>query len=219
MENKIDGSIRFLAVQLAATVLIAVPVLDVSSAHGVAGALFDLPSYLLVFATGLCLFIRHKTVWLLGGSLCSMFLGLNIYQLLFESSNLSATMYTYRLFDCILVASLVAAVFHFFKYPYLDRRQHWLSPTASRYDVKIPVTMNGVATETLDLSYTGARIAVNQGQSFKLNQRVSIQLSEIDDILCQAKVVQVDPNDICVHFEGTSDHEKELIRQWLLSQK
>ncbi|WP_410468734.1 PilZ domain-containing protein [Bdellovibrio bacteriovorus] len=71
----------------------------------------------------------------------------------------------------------------------------------------------------MDLSYTGARIAVPEGTgSYAKGQAVSIQLSEINDIQCEGRVIDMQGGILRVHFAGLNSSEKELLRQWLSSQ-
>lgn len=221
MENKSVGLTRPLAVQLAAAVLISIPLMDMLSAQRSGEFMFGLASWIMVCGAGISLMIRHKSSWILGISLCVAFVLTNVYQLAFlDTAGVSPWASTMKLLDCLLVAFIVVTVFYFFRYPYLDRRQNWFAPTAERFKVEMPVVLNGgqISLKLVDLSYTGARIALDPGASFKKGERVSVQLTEINDVLCQARVIDVHNGWMRVHFEDTSSQEKELIRQWLLSQ-
>ncbi|MDG0816062.1 PilZ domain-containing protein [Bdellovibrio svalbardensis] len=224
METKSLGLERPLVVQLAAAVLIATPVMDILSGHRSGSYLFDALSWLLIFGAGASLMVRHKSSWLLGIVLCVLFVIYNLFTIIQSMQpGGNPVAQTARLLDCLLVAFIIGSVFYFFRYPYLDRRQHWFAPTGSRFAAQTPVVLNGAfQTNSLDLSYTGARIALPQGNAgvggFKKGDRVSLLLSEINDLLFQAKVLEVQESYIRVHFEGASAQEQELIRQWLSSQ-
>lgn len=219
MENKTAGLERPLVVQLAAAVLIATPVMDILMGQRTGSYMFDLFSWALIFASGASLMIRHKSSWVAGIALAVAFVVYNLFLLLMNPSGALPLQQTTKFLDCLLVMFIVGTVFYFFRYPYLDRRQHWFSPTGNRFMVNIPAVLNGsIQTSTMDLSYTGARISVPEGASFKKGDRVSLLLSDINDLLCQAHVLNVDDGSIRVHFEGTSASDQELIRQWLSSQ-
>ena len=220
MENKSVGLARPVAVQLAAAVLISIPLMDMLSSQRSGEFMFGLVSWIMVCGAGISLMIRHKSAWVMGMTLCVAFVLTNLYQLAFLSTaGVNPWASTIKLMDCLLVAFIVATVFYFFRYPYLDRRQNWFAPTAERFKVEMPVVLNGdLQTKLVDLSYTGARIAVDAAAPFKVDQRISVQLTEINDVLCQARIIDVNNGWMRVRFEDTSSQEKELIRQWLLSQ-
>lgn len=226
MESKAHGLERPLIVQLAAAVMIATPIMDILASHFAGAYLFDPISWLLVFAGGVTLMIRHKSLWIASILLGACFLGYNA-PLIVQSAVSGGSFISQmpRVLACSLVAFAIGIVFYFFRRPYLDRRQHWLAPTGARFAVETAVILNGkLQASSLDLSYTGARIAVPQdsqdfkAEGFKKGDRVSLLLVEINDLLCQAKVLEVQDSYIRVQFQQTSGEEQELIRQWLSSQ-
>ncbi|QDK38352.1 PilZ domain-containing protein [Bdellovibrio sp. NC01] len=217
---KTAGLERPFVVQLAAAVLIATPLMDILTGQRTGSYLFDVVSWILIFGAGASLMVRHKSSWMLGIILCLSFVGYTGYTIVLAiGPGGNPVTQTAKLLDCLLVAFIVGSVFYFFRYPYLDRRQHWFAPTGSRFAAQIPVVINGsIQSQTVDLSYTGARIAVPQGSTFKKGDRVSLALTEINDILCHGQILDVQESFIRVHFEDTSAAEQELIRQWLSSQ-
>lgn len=220
MENNTVGLVRPTAVQLAAAVLVSIPLMDIVSAQRSGVYMYGIVSWVLVCGAGISLMIRHKSSWMVGMVLSGGFVAINLYELIFQSKEGgSPWATTFKLMNCLLVAFIVSTVSYFFRYPYLDRRQNWLAPTGERFKVEMPVIVNGdIRLKSVDLSYTGARIAVDATASFQADQRISVQLTDINDVRCQAKIVAVDDGWIRVHFEDVSASEKELIRQWLLSQ-
>ncbi|MFM6928717.1 MAG: PilZ domain-containing protein [Bdellovibrio sp.] len=220
MENTTVGLVRPTAVQLAAAVLISIPLMDILSGQRSGVFMYGILSWILVCGAGVSLMIRHKSSWIAGTVLCAAFVGINLYEVVFQdTSGVDPWLTTFKLMNCLLVAFIVTTVFYFFRYPYLDRRQNWFAPTGERFKVEMSVVVNGdTRLKTVDLSYTGARIAVDAAASFQPEQRISVQLTDINDVVCQAKVVAIHDGWIRVHFEDVSASEKELIRQWLLSQ-
>jgi hypothetical protein len=109
---------------------------------------------------------------------------------------------------------------YFFRYPYLDRRQKWFAPTADRFAVAIPVLINGsIPADTTDLSYTGARISLKDlGGNFQKGDRLSLQIPEVADLVCQGEVIAKDDASLRVKFDKIDSDSREILRQWLLSQ-
>lgn len=173
-----------------------------------------------VFGAGMTLMIRHKLSWVVGMILCGVFVISTLVSLFKGFGIVDPVISTARVLDCFLVLFIVGTVFSFFRYPYLDRRQNWFAPTGDRFVVVTPVVLNGkVNGETVDLSYTGARISVPEGvESFQKDQVMTLVLSEINDIQCKAKVIDVKDKVLRIHFDGLSSSEKDLLRQWLSSQ-
>ncbi|MGE5085920.1 MAG: PilZ domain-containing protein [Bacillota bacterium] len=220
MENYTVGLVRPTAVQLAAAVLVSIPMMDILSGQRSGIFMYGIVSWVLVCGAGISLMIRHKSSWIMGTIFCGSFVAINLYEIAFQSPvGVDPWLTAFKFINCLLVAVIVATVFCFFRYPYLDRRQNWFAPTGERFKVEMPVIVNGdLGAKTLDLSYTGARIVLDAAASFKPGQSVSLQMTDINDVVCQAKIVAIHDGWIRVHFEDASKSEKELIRQWLLSQ-
>ncbi|WII73704.1 PilZ domain-containing protein [Bdellovibrio sp. 22V] len=219
MEAKSPALERPRAVQMAAAVLMMTPVLDILMMQRTGTQVFSWISWLMIFGAGVSLLIRHKLSWVIGIGLCSVVVISTAYRLVTTMGDIDPAVSAAMMLDCMLVLFIVGTVSYFFRYPYLDRRQNWFAPTGDRFSISTPVVLRGVETQTIDLSYTGARIALPAStEPFKTGETVTLQLSEINDIQCRAKVVEVRDNLVRVRFEGTSSSEKDLIRQWLNSQ-
>ncbi|WP_373997752.1 PilZ domain-containing protein [Bdellovibrio bacteriovorus] len=218
METKATTLERPRTVQMAAAVLILTPVLDILMYQRTGTQIFSWVGWLLIFGAGVSLMIRHKSSWLLGIVLCALFVLNTGYGLIRDMEHVDPLISTAKLLDCLLVLFIVGTVSYFFRYPYLDRRQNWFAPTGERFSIATPVILNGTETQTLDLSYTGARIAVPNAASYKAGDKLSVQFTDINDIQCSAKVIDVKVDHVRVHFEGTSASDKEMLRQWLNSQ-
>ncbi|WP_295899879.1 PilZ domain-containing protein [uncultured Bdellovibrio sp.] len=218
METKTTTLERPRAVQMAAAVLIMAPVLDMMMSQRTGAQVFSVFSWILIFGAGVSLLVRHKSSWVLGIILCSVFVISTGVSLVREMDTVDPIVSSAKLLDCLLVIFIVGTVSYFFRYPYLDRRQNWFAPTGDRFAIVSSVVLGGAETQTIDLSYTGARITIPGSATFKSGDVVALQLTEINDISCKARVVDVKEDHIRVHFEGTSASEKDLIRQWLNSQ-
>ncbi|KHD87719.1 MAG: hypothetical protein OM95_12915 [Bdellovibrio sp. ArHS] len=218
METKSTALERPKTVQMAAAVLILTPVLDILMYQRTGNQIFSWVGWLLIFGAGVSLMIRHKSAWMLGIILCGLFVLNTGYGLIRDMENVDPVISTAKLLDCLLVLFIVGTVSYFFRYPYLDRRQNWFAPTGDRFAIATPVVLDGLETQTLDLSYTGARIVVPPTTSYKAGDQLSLQLTDINDIQCSAKVIDVKADHVRVHFVGASPSDKEMIRQWLNSQ-
>ncbi|MNL21862.1 PilZ domain protein [compost metagenome] len=86
--------------------------------------------------------------------------------------------------------------------------------------VQIPVLINGsIAGDTTDLSYTGAKITLkDQDDNFQMGDRLSLQIPEIADLVCQGEVIAKDKGVLRVKFDKIDSDSREILRQWLLSQ-
>ncbi|MEK2688194.1 PilZ domain-containing protein [Bdellovibrio sp. GT3] len=203
----------------AAFTLMVIPVMDFTTMHtGTTGTL-EAIGWLVAFGAGISFLIRHKLLWLMGLVFCALFIAINLSHLVFfQEPPLDTEVAVFKIVSTIMVAGI--AWLYFSRSPDLDRRQHWMEQTAHRYYVDIPVVLMGKENcRILDLSYTGSRIMLPQArEKFKVGQMISVEIPDIDDILCQGKIIAVSHSEIRVHFVDTSDHEKELIRQWLGSQ-
>jgi hypothetical protein len=203
----------------AAFTLMVIPVMDFTTMHTGSTVPLEIIGWLVVFAAGISFLIRHKLLWLVGLVLCALFIAINLSHLMFfQEPVLETEAIAFKIVSSVVVAGI--AWLYFARSPDLDRRQHWVGQTAHRFYVETPVVLGGKEQcKTIDLSYTGARITVSQArEKFKVGQRVSVEVPDIDSLLCQAKIIAVSFNEIRVHFVDTSDREQELIRQWLNSQ-
>lgn len=215
-----QGLERPIIVQLSAAVLLLTPLLDIVFARRAGFSLFGWFEWGLILGAGFSLLIRHKLAWLLGILFCSVFLIRTINLVVQTASEQSPWLNAARVFDVLLVFFIVGTVSYFFRYPYLDRRQRWLAPTANRFQVVIPVVVESRwKGKTQDLSYTGMKIQLSDGDhGLKVDQTVSIQLPDINDIQCQAKIIGVQNDELRISFTVLSASDKELIRQWIQSQ-
>src|SRR5690606_1093636 len=152
----------------------------------------------LVLGAGFSLLIRHKLAWLLGILFCSAFLSCTVFLVINTAAEQSPWLNAARVFDVLLVFFIVGSVSYFFRYPYLDRRQRWLAPTANRFQVVTPVVVSGRwPGKTQDLSYTGLKILLDEkNEELKADQSIEVQLTEINDIRCQAKIIGIHGNEL-----------------------
>lgn len=220
MEAKTPALERPRAVEMAAAVLMITPVLDILMMQRTGISVLNWMSWAAVFGAGVSLLVRHKLSWVVGIGLCGVFVVSTLISLYQGIHIVDPVISTARVLDCLLVLFIVGTVFSFFRYPYLDRRQNWFAPTGERFIVATNVLLNGsMEAQTLDLSYTGARLSRPQGfADLSKGQSLVVQLSDINDIQCKATVIDVKDGVLRVHFAAMESADKELLRQWLSSQ-
>lgn len=218
MEAKATTLERPRAVQFAAAVLIAVPFLDLAMAHQSGVQIFGYVSWALVVFAGLSLLVRHKLSWMVGILLCVTFVGITAVEMLRDLESADAIVNTARFLDCLLVLFIVATVSYFFRYPYLDRRQNWFAPTGERFAVETAVVLDGISGLTQDLSYTGAKLHLDEELSRKEGDKLSLRFEALSGLTCSAKILYLQGKQVRVHFEGLSSSEKESLRNWLNQQ-
>lgn len=206
------------AVQFAAAVLIAVPFLDLAMAHQSGVQIFGYFSWALVVFAGLSLLVRHKLSWMAGILLCVTFVGVTAVEMLNELETADAIVNTARFLDCLLVLFIVATVSYFFRYPYLDRRQNWFAPTGERYAVETAVILGSASGLTQDLSYTGAKLHLDEELNAKEGDKLTLRFEAMSGLTCKAKILSLNGKQVRVHFEGLSSSEKESLRNWLEKQ-
>ncbi len=220
MEEKTPALQRPRAVEISAAVLILTPFLDVLMMQRTGVAIFNWVGWITVFGAGVSLMIRHKLSWIVGIALCGLFVGSTLFVLIRGFYEVEPVISTVRLLNCALVLFIVSTVLSFFRYPYLDRRQNWLAPTGERVAVATPILLSGgVEAQTVDMSYVGARLRLPGGPNgLEKDSQIEIQLPDINDITCKARVVEIDQGLLRVHFVDMTSSDKEFLRQWLRSQ-
>lgn len=206
------------AVQLVAAVLMVKPILDVLMMQLTDVHNFNWISWLLMFAAGVSLLIRHKTAWIFSITLSLGFVISSILNFLHDLDSTDTLMNFAMGADCLLVLLVVGTVAFYFRYPYLDRRQNWLSPTADRFVVGIAAKLAGATTQTVDLSYAGACLMATSQMDFKVGDYVTLEVDEINDLECQVEIISIDAEYVRVRFEKLSDQQENILKQWLHSQ-
>lgn len=203
------------AVQLIAAVLMAKPLMDILMMQLTDAQNYSWISWLLLFAAGISLLVRHKTAWMFSIGLCTAFVISTGYSFIHEFDSAEPLLNTAKIVDCILVFIVVGTVAYYFRYPYLDRRQSWLAPTADRFAVSTSVILGTLHTHTVDVSYTGANILNTTDEVFKVGDKVPLHFEEIEDIHCLAKIINVQGQNVRVQFEGFNSLQTNILRQWL----
>ena len=144
-----------------AVIIVILPFYDLYLIREFGQSIFTPLEWTLIVGSALSLFIRHKSAWLLGLLLMGIFVLKMAKERFFPiaQDDLEPMVRAAKFLGAMIGLFVIGTVGLLFRYPYLDRRQKWLGPTADRYIVQLPVTINGsIGAVTLDLSYTGAHI-------------------------------------------------------------
>lgn len=206
--------------KILATIMVLLPLTDLYLARTYGQTIFQPFQWVLVIGAALSLLIRHKSAWALSLVFMIAFVSSMVKDRFWPSEELDSLVGTAKFLGAMAGLYVIAVTIYFFRYPYLDRRQKWLSPTADRFAVSIPVLINGsISGDTSDLSYTGAKISLKDpGDNFQKGDRLSLQIPEIADLICQGEVIAKDDGILRVKFDKIDSASREILRQWLLSQ-
>lgn len=208
--------------RIIALIIAVLPLYDLYLSREYGQSIFTPLEWTLIVGSALSLLIRHKSAWLMGLVLMGIFVLKMAKERFFPvvEDDLEPMVRAAKFLGAMIGLFVIGTVGLLFRYPYLDRRQKWLAPTADRYMVQVPVTINGsIGAETVDLSYTGAHIRLkNENENIKEGDRVSLQIPEISDLVCQAEVVSREKDSLRVNFDNVEGSNKDILRQWLLSQ-
>lgn len=205
-----------------ALIIAILPLYDLYLSREFGQPIFSPFEWALIVGSALSLLVRHKSAWLVGLVLMGIFvlkMGKDRFFPVIED-DVEPMVRAAKFLGAMIGLFVIGTVGLLFRYPYLDRRQKWFGPTADRYLVQLPVTINGsIAAETTDLSYTGARLVLkNENENIKEGDRISVQIPEIADLICQAEVVSREKDSLRVNFDNVEGSNKDILRQWLLSQ-
>ncbi|MFS4457662.1 PilZ domain-containing protein [Bdellovibrio sp. HCB2-146] len=205
-----------------ALIIAILPIYDLYLGHEYGQSIFTPLEWTLIVGSALSLQIRHKSAWMMGLLLMSIFVLKMAKERFFPviQDEAEPMVRAAKFLGAMIGLFVIGTVGLLFRYPYLDRRQKWLGPTADRYMVQLPVTINGsISAETVDLSYTGAHIRLkNESENIQGGDRISLQIPEISDLVCQAQVIAREKDSLRVNFDNVEGSNKDILRQWLLSQ-
>lgn len=206
--------------KIIALFMVFLPLLDLYIARTYGQTIFQPFQWVLIVGAALSLLIRHKSAWALGLIFMAVFVGSMVKDRFWPSEELDPMLGTAKFLGAMAGLYVIIVMMYFFRYPYLDRRQKWFGPTADRFLVQIPVLINGsISADTSDISYTGAKITLKGGDdNFKTGDRLSLQIPEIADLVCQGEVIAKDSSVLRVKFDKIDSDSREILRQWLLSQ-
>lgn len=209
---------RPVLVQLSALTLMAVAIVLCLPYLFFGTAAYGLFSLVMIFFAGVSLLIRHKFSWMLGVISCTLFAVLAGYDIL-QGGSFRNDFFGFILQVTVLffVVFVVVMTLLFFRYPYLDRRQNWLSPTANRYEVSIEALVNGVSYTVKDISYTGVQLRVSSAGAFEVGEVLVLQFPDISDLTCKGRVIRAEGEALHLEFVEMAPQDENMLLEWLKS--
>ncbi len=176
----------------------------------------------LVFVSGVLLFIQHKTAWAVAVGTLLVVLGINTYKSFFMMGAFTGPTFMVKaqLIISVITTFAVLLVMFYARYPYLDRRDTWFGKAAARFPIRTATQViaqdifDGV-TESLSVSGARLRLQKDLGAGAHDLQFVDVIFPDIKNIKTKAQVVEYKDNVLRVRFRGLSKDEKRVIQDWL----
>jgi hypothetical protein len=175
-----------------------------------------------IFVAGLALLLRHKSAWLVAVFALMVVLGMNTYRAFTIDENvLNPEFVRVQILVSILVTFSVLIIAFYARYPYLDRRQQWMFPTAHRYDFASPVTVHiaeGLTGTTESISTAGVRIRLPKAiDALKHTEFVDITFNELENTKVKTEIVEYNGTTLRVRYKGFGWGERGRLEAWLKS--
>ncbi|MBS1971892.1 MAG: hypothetical protein JSU04_16395 [Bdellovibrionales bacterium] len=178
-----------------------------------------------IFIAGLALLMRHKSAWLIAVMALLIVLAMNTYRAFtIDDTVLNPEFVRVQILISILVTFSVLIIAFYARYPYLDRRQQWMFPTAHRYDVKSPVivhTGGELAGLTESVSTAGIRIRLAKAtDSLKGKTEVEFTFSELPGLnKVKAEVIEFSGDVLRLKYKHFGWGARGVLEAWLKSKK
>lgn len=176
-----------------------------------------------IFIAGLALFARHKSAWLIAVLALMIVLAVNTYRAFTIDENMAnPELVRVQILMSILVTFSVLIIAFYARYPYLDRRQQWMFPTAHRYSVKTPVivhTGGDLAGLTESVSTAGIRIRLAKAtEALKGKNVVEFSFSELPQLKpVKGEVIEFSGDILRMKFKGFGWGARGVLEAWLKS--
>lgn len=178
-----------------------------------------------IFVAGFALLVRHKSAWLVAVMALLVVLAMNTYRAFtIDETVLNPEFVRVQILISILVTFSVLIIAFYARYPYLDRRQQWMFPTAHRYDVKTPVivhTGGNMSGTTESVSTAGIRIRFAKNvEALKGKSEVEFSFVDLPDLkVIKAEVVEFSGDVIRLSYKGFGWGARGVLEAWLKSKK
>ncbi|WP_413291476.1 PilZ domain-containing protein [Bdellovibrio sp. HCB337] len=178
-----------------------------------------------IFVAGLALLARHKSAWLIAVFSLLIVLAMNTYRAFtIDETVLNPEFVRVQILISILVTFSVLIIAFYARYPYLDRRQQWMFPTAHRYDVKTPVVVHTggeLAGLTESISTAGIRIRLAKtSEALKGKTEVEFTFSELSDLKkVKAEVIEFSGDVLRLKYKSFGWGARGVLEAWLKSRK
>lgn len=178
-----------------------------------------------IFVAGFALLVRHKSAWMVAVVALLVVLAMNTYRAFtIDETILNPEFVRIQILVSILVTFSVLIIAFYARYPYLDRRQQWMFPTAHRYDVKTAVVVHAggnINGTTESISTAGIRIRFPQRvDALKGKTEVEFSFAELPDLkVIKAEVVEFSGDVIRLSYKSFGWGARGVLEAWLKSKK
>jgi hypothetical protein len=174
------------------------------------------------FLAGAALLRRHKSAWLLAVASLVVVLLFNTWRALQLDFSRNVDLIRAQIIFAVAVALSLLIVGFYARYPYLDRRQRWMFPTAHRYPVRTPVIVHAdreLRGHTESISSSGLFVRLEQpADALRRGMGLTISLTELPRLLAiGAEVVQADGDVLRLRFKGLRWGARGFLEAWLSS--
>lgn len=175
-----------------------------------------------VFIAGCTLLMRHKSAWMLAVLVLGLVLVMNTYRAFtLDDSILNPEFVRMQILVSILVTFSVLIIAFYARYPYLDRRQQWMFPTAHRYNIATSVIVHigeGVSGVTESVSTSGVRIQLSKSvEGIKELQDLEITFTELEKFKVKSEVVEFSGTTLRLKFKQFGWGARGHLEAWLKS--
>ena len=176
-----------------------------------------------IFIVGVALLLRHKSAWMAAVIVLLIVLVMNTFRAFnIDESALNAEFVRVQILMSILVTFSVLIIAFYARYPYLDRRQQWMFPTAHRYDVKTSVTVHiagDVKGVTQSVSSAGVRILMPKVvDALKHAKDLEVSFDEIENFRkVKTEIIEFNGTILRLRFKRFGWGRRGVLEAWLKS--
>jgi len=175
-----------------------------------------------IFIAGISLMMRHKSAWLIAVVALFIVLGMNTYRAFtIDETVLNPEFVRMQILVSILVTFSVLIIAFYARYPYLDRRQQWMFPTAHRYNLATPILVNiaeGVTGTSESVSTAGVRIRMPKVvDALKHVNDVEVTFTELENLKVNSEIVEFNGTTLRLRFKNFGWGARGHLEAWLKS--
>ena len=173
--------------------------------------------------SGVALFLRHKSTWLIAVTSLVIVLLWNGYRALkLEPTATDAEFVRVQIIFAVVVSLSILVIGFYARYPYLDRRQQWIFPTAQRFSVRTPVVVHAgrdFAGLTESVSSAGLLVRLAEPTELPGNPtEVELTLKDVPSLgVITAEVVRRDQDVLRLRFKRFGWGARGILEGWLRS--
>lgn len=172
----------------------------------------------LMAAASALLWIRKKAAWLAALIILFAAQGMNC-ALLFDGESAAGWVVAVRVASALVSLGAVAAILHFARYPYVDRRHGWFKMAAERMSVNVPAKVFEDGKEwrgtCVSLSETGCRIDLGRpwGHHERL-EMIHVEFPGFGPTRIRSQVVGAEGTFLRLKFRDIAG-DRDAFKQWV----